>query len=280
MLSRIGNRTGRFALIVALGVVLGGSPALAQEEDPTSALFERGLEELRAGEHTKSAETFQEVIRLRPDQSEAYYNVACAYALGGDLSASIDWLKKAIDKGFDDADHIDSDTDLDAIRKERAFHELMNTAFGRPIPGPALVTLKGDAADLEALRGKPVVLYFWRSDSEPCRDVAPLLSALQKKHAGALTVVAISPEDPSKQEAAADELKLGMTLLRRVGTLPDPIGPVHAYPTVIVLDKDLGISKRLVGVRDADELERAVTPALNPKPKEKAPKKRDEPQPF
>ena len=66
-----------------------------------------------------------EAIRLKPDRSiDAYYNLACIYAVNNETQKSVEWLKKAIDKGFNKWDLMKSDKDLDNIRQTLYFKGL------------------------------------------------------------------------------------------------------------------------------------------------------------
>jgi tetratricopeptide (TPR) repeat protein len=53
------------------------------------------------------------------------YNVACAYALKGNKEQAIDWLEMSIKMGYNDFDHIRTDSDFDSIRKERRYLRLL-----------------------------------------------------------------------------------------------------------------------------------------------------------
>lgn len=66
-------------------------------------------------------------------------------------------------------------------------------------PAPAIVgtTLDGEAFDLAALRGRPVVVNFWGPSCVPCRDEFPLLIAKAAEHAGdGLAIVGVLTDDP------------------------------------------------------------------------------------
>lgn len=52
---------------------------------------------------------------------------------------------------------------------------------GRPAPDFALPSLDGGTVELSRLRGKPVVLNFWASWCDPCRDEAPELARTARK---------------------------------------------------------------------------------------------------
>jgi cytochrome c biogenesis protein CcmG/thiol:disulfide interchange protein DsbE len=53
---------------------------------------------------------------------------------------------------------------------------------GEPAPPIVGTTLDGEAFDLAAYRGRPVVLNFWASWCVPCRTEFPLLIAKQAEH--------------------------------------------------------------------------------------------------
>jgi hypothetical protein len=50
-----------------------------------------------------------------------YYNLTCIYSLSNNKSSALTYFKKAIDAGYNDYGHVQTDTDLDNIRKEKDF---------------------------------------------------------------------------------------------------------------------------------------------------------------
>ena len=101
--------------------------------------------------------------------SNIYYNLTCIYALSNDMKMAIMTLSKAIDAGYNDYRHVQSDTDLDSIRNEKEFLELnrklkatgdyldilkrankYNLSDNRPLP--AFSYQQSDNANLTALR--------------------------------------------------------------------------------------------------------------------------------
>ena len=70
-------------------------------------------------------------------------------------------------------------------------------ATGSVVPNVAGTTLDGAAFDLAALRGRPVIVNFWKPSCVPCRDEFPLLAAKATEHAAAgLVIVGVMSDDP------------------------------------------------------------------------------------
>ena len=75
--------------------------------------------------YREAEDMFLKAIELEPDYAPAYYNLACACALRNKKRAAIHNLKKALEKGFADRALLLHDKELDNIRDEPAFRELM-----------------------------------------------------------------------------------------------------------------------------------------------------------
>jgi poly(3-hydroxybutyrate) depolymerase len=60
-----------------------------------------------------------------PDDGVPYYNISCCYSRKKDAKKAVDWLKQSFDKGFLDLAHVAVDTDMDNIREDESFKELM-----------------------------------------------------------------------------------------------------------------------------------------------------------
>ena len=98
---------------------------IALAPDFVEALNNLGLAYKRQLEYGKALNSFQTLIQLRPEIAAAYYNTACVYALQGDVDQSIDWLNRAVAKGYAKWDLIKTDSDLDGIRESPAYKELI-----------------------------------------------------------------------------------------------------------------------------------------------------------
>lgn len=67
----------------------------------------------------------KKLISLRPLDPLAYYNLACSYALLKKTELSIKTLSRAIELGYRDFRYIREDHDLDAVRSDPRFRELL-----------------------------------------------------------------------------------------------------------------------------------------------------------
>lgn len=115
-------------------------------------------------EFAKATKTLRQVVKMAPDNGQAWfllgyclhasgeldqaieihkkaaeydrftviatYNLACAYSLQGKTDESVAALKSAIEKGFNDASQVESDTDFDNVRKDKRFVELLQEIGG------------------------------------------------------------------------------------------------------------------------------------------------------
>lgn len=68
---------------------------------------------------------------LKPSDRTAAYNLACAYARSGDVPNACKWLRKSVDNGWSDLQHILSDTDLDNIRENADYLDILETVKER-----------------------------------------------------------------------------------------------------------------------------------------------------
>ena len=99
-----------------------------------SAFFESGRDLLKSGEYALSAKAFQRSAELGNRPGTSFYNAACAYSLGGQTAQAIEHLHKALDNGFDDPKLMRTDDDLDNVRSDPRFQELLTLAKDLQMP--------------------------------------------------------------------------------------------------------------------------------------------------
>ncbi|WP_430390664.1 TlpA family protein disulfide reductase [Dyella sp. 20L07] len=139
---------------------------------------------------------------------------------------------------------------------------------GQPAPGITLSTLDGRHISLDALRGKTVILTFWATWCEPCRDELPLLSQYAQEHAhDNLVVLGFSLDAP---DSLTQVRQIASNLSFPTGLLGDPhvpgYGRIWRLPVSFVIDRqgllvhDGWKDKQPEFTRE--RLERIVTPLL------------------
>ncbi|HYV07491.1 MAG TPA: hypothetical protein VFB82_23050 [Blastocatellia bacterium] len=90
--------------------------------------FNRGYELHQADKYVEAIEAFSHAIALGHRQATAMYNVACGFALLDDKENALFWLERSLAVGFDQTDLIRSDSDLDSLRSDDRFKELVQRA--------------------------------------------------------------------------------------------------------------------------------------------------------
>jgi peroxiredoxin len=141
-------------------------------------------------------------------------------------------------------------------------------AIGEPAPALTLQTLDGQRIETGALRGKVVMLVFWASWCDPCRDELPLVSAFAARYRRqGLEVLGFSLDDAQSLPAVR---AIAARLSFPVGLLPSPwaggYGRIWHLPVSFVIDRQGRLAYDGWSDRDpvwhADKLERVVLPLL------------------
>ncbi|MDR3386546.1 MAG: TlpA disulfide reductase family protein [Rudaea sp.] len=140
---------------------------------------------------------------------------------------------------------------------------------GKAAPAITLTTLDGDRIDTRDLRGKVVIVTFWATWCEPCREELPLLSRYAQQHAQeGLVILGFSLDGSDQLEQVR---AVARTLSFPVGLLGDPhvrgYGRIWRLPVSFTVDRE----GRLVdnGWKDKSpawtlaQLEKVVTPLLD-----------------
>lgn len=95
--------------------------------------------------------------------SNIYYNLSCIYSLLDNKISAINSLKKAIDAGYNNYGHVQLDTDLDNIRKEKEFIILNNKL---KLTGDYLFILKR-ANKYNLSDSRPLPKFNYQSSDNP-----------------------------------------------------------------------------------------------------------------
>ena len=127
--------------------------------------------------------------------------------------------------------------------------EIKSPLIGKRVPPFSLTLFDGGRFDLEAQRGKVVVVNFWASWCVPCREEAPLLEAAWRAYRDqGVVFVGVNVQD---QEPAARQFIKEFGLSFPNG--PDPGSRiavdygVYGIPEVFFVDADGRIAYKLIG---------------------------------
>jgi tetratricopeptide (TPR) repeat protein len=97
-----------------------------KKEDHDGAYwFGRGFTLHQADNYIEAIQAFSHSISLGYRQATSMYNVACGYALLNDKDNALFWLERSLAVGFDRADLLKVDSDLDPLRSDPRFKEIV-----------------------------------------------------------------------------------------------------------------------------------------------------------
>jgi tetratricopeptide (TPR) repeat protein len=77
------------------------------------------------GRYAQGLQIDKRLIQLRPSDPLAHYNLACSYALLKRPDQSLKTLRRAVELGYRDFRFMREDRDLDAIRHDPRFRQLL-----------------------------------------------------------------------------------------------------------------------------------------------------------
>jgi tetratricopeptide (TPR) repeat protein len=77
------------------------------------------------GRYVEGLQIDRQLVRLRPHDPLAHYNLACSYALLQRPDQSLKTLRKAVELGYRDFRYMREDHDLDSIRHDPRFRQIL-----------------------------------------------------------------------------------------------------------------------------------------------------------
>jgi len=69
----------------------------------------------------------RKLVRMKPDNATAHYNLACSLALSRRKPEALQALRHAIELGYSDYEWMRQDPDFDGLKKHPAFQALLET---------------------------------------------------------------------------------------------------------------------------------------------------------
>lgn len=92
-------------------------------------LFALANQLTRTGHHEEALEVDRRLVELHGDNPIYRYNLACSYSNLGRIDRAIGELSSALEKGYLDLQHIESDPDLENVRQDPRYEELVEEHF-------------------------------------------------------------------------------------------------------------------------------------------------------
>jgi Flp pilus assembly protein TadD len=114
-----GEALGQAFLVEFLGRELRRHP------DNLDALAELGQAFTRQGRIEEGLAVDQRLARLVPENPTVHYNLACSLAMLGQVDTALDALERAVRLGYDDVGFLQEDEDLQSLRRESRYRELL-----------------------------------------------------------------------------------------------------------------------------------------------------------
>jgi tetratricopeptide (TPR) repeat protein len=101
------------------------SGVLSRNDGYVDVLRAHGNNLTLKGRYCDGLEIDKRLIQLRPRDALAHYNLACSYALLKKPELALKTLRRAVELGYRDFRYMREDRDLDAIRHDPRFRQLL-----------------------------------------------------------------------------------------------------------------------------------------------------------
>jgi tetratricopeptide (TPR) repeat protein len=98
------------------------------------AWFRLGFAQNSIGQFAKSSTSFEKAYTAGFMPIISMYNAACGYARTGEKAKAMFWLQKIADSGYRDTSQLMKDADLDSLRNEPKFGQIMQQIKGNATP--------------------------------------------------------------------------------------------------------------------------------------------------
>ena len=125
--------------------------------------------------------------------------------------------------------------------------------------------MNGAELKFSSLKGKIILLNFWATWCEPCKEEIPDLITLQEQYKNDLVVLGFSIDDsPEQLRKYAAEYKMNYPVLVGAGheNIQEAYGPMWGVPVTVIIDREGRIAKKQTGIRSLTQFEREIKKLL------------------
>lgn len=110
-----------FALCLCWVVAVVSTPAASRDEKRFYRLRDKANQAMHAGQKAVALNLLHGLEAMAPESQLVPYDLACAFALAGNRETALAQLQRAVDRGWDDADHAETDPDLESLHGDARF---------------------------------------------------------------------------------------------------------------------------------------------------------------
>ena len=100
---------------------------LEKSPDFIEALIALGDAYTKNKQYEEGLKVDEKLSKLKPQDATIFYNLACSYSLTNRMGFALNALEKAIRLGYSDFSYMDTDPDLENLRKEQRYRELLKS---------------------------------------------------------------------------------------------------------------------------------------------------------
>jgi peroxiredoxin len=131
-------------------------------------------------------------------------------------------------------------------------------------PDFTLPQLDGKSLQLSSLRGKVVLLDFWATWCDPCREEIPHFVELQNKYADrGLQIVGVSMDDTiDPVRPFAEQFHMNYPIVMGNAKTGELYGGVLGLPITFVIGRDGRIFRKHIGATNVTVFEKEITSLL------------------
>jgi len=143
----------------------------------------------------------------------------------------------------------------------------ISTTAGALAPDFSLPQLNGELLRLSSYRGKVVLLDFWATWCDPCRDEIPRFVNLQNKYGPqGFEIIGISMDDsPDPVRDFYQRFRINYPVVMGNAQIGDLYGGVLGLPIAFLIARDGRIYAKHIGATDASVLEGEIVGLLEAK---------------